>query len=94
MLLLHIARITDASATGGKTNLTIRNLPSLISDAATKAKVAGLADTAIKAPDFCRDWRNRHIGHTDLQLATGERQRRSLMQAASKSRTRSRRSRM
>jgi hypothetical protein len=70
--LLHIARITDASATGGKTNLTIRNFANLISDAATKTKVADLVEIAIKATDFCRDWRNRHIGHTDLKLATGE----------------------
>lgn len=70
--LMHIARITDTSATGGKTNLTIRNLPDLIPDATTKAKVAALVDAAIKATDFCRDWRNRHIGHKDLKLAIGE----------------------
>jgi len=70
--LLHIARITDASATGGKANLTIRNLPDLIADATVKANVAALVEVAIKATDFCRDWRNRHIGHTDLKLAIGE----------------------
>jgi hypothetical protein len=70
--LLHIARITDTSATGGKANLTIRNLPGLIGDAAAKAKVAGLVDVAIRATEFCRDWRNRHIGHNDLKLAIGE----------------------
>nr|WP_249168330.1 hypothetical protein [Bradyrhizobium elkanii] len=70
--LLHIARITDASATAGKTNLTIRNLPDLIPDAAAKATVAALVDAAIKATEFCRDWRNRRIGHKDLKLAIGE----------------------
>jgi hypothetical protein len=70
--LLHIARITDSSATGGKTNLSIRNLPDLIQDATVKAKVVALVDAAIKATDFCRDWRKRHIGHKDLKLAIGE----------------------
>ena len=55
-----------------KANLTIRNLPGLIGDAAAKAKVAGLVDVAIRATEFCRDWRNRHIGHNDLKLAIGE----------------------
>jgi AbiU2 len=70
--LLHLARITDASATAGKTNLTIRNLPGLISDAAVKAKVTPLIEAALKATEFCRDWRNRHIGHKDLKLALGD----------------------
>jgi AbiU2 len=48
--LLHIARIADASATGGKTNLTRRNLPELIPDAAAKAKVTALVDAAICPP--------------------------------------------
>ncbi|WP_429032444.1 hypothetical protein [Bradyrhizobium sp. I1.14.4] len=70
--LLHIARITNASATGGKTNLTIRNLPDLVPDAAAKAKVSALADVAIKTMEFCQVWRNRRIGHKDLKLAIGE----------------------
>ncbi len=70
--LLHIARITDSSATAGKANLSIRNLPDLIPDAAAKAKVSGLVEAAAKTTEFARDWRNRHIGHTDLKLATGE----------------------
>lgn len=69
--LMHLARITDAPTTMGKANLTIRNLPGLIQDATLKAKVEALVEAAINATDFCRDWRNRHIGHTDLALATG-----------------------
>jgi hypothetical protein len=70
--LMHLARITDSSETAGKKNLTIRNLPDLISDAALKAEVTKLVGAAVKSTEFCRDWRNRHIGHSDLKLALGE----------------------
>ena len=71
--LLHIARITDPAASpGGKENLTIQNLPALIDDQITKAKVQGLVDVAVKEGVFCRDWRNRRIAHRDLTLALEE----------------------
>ncbi|GLR90887.1 hypothetical protein [Bradyrhizobium iriomotense] len=69
--LMHLARITDSPKSLGKDNLTIRNLPGLIDDAALKAKITTLVDQALGATKFCRDWRNRHIGHIDLALATG-----------------------
>lgn len=69
--LMHLARITDSPKSLGKDNLTIRNLPSLIDDAPLKAKVIALVDIALDATTFCRDWRNRRIGHLDLALATG-----------------------
>jgi hypothetical protein len=67
--LLHLARLTDPPQSGGKFNLTIRNLPNLITDAGLKAQTADLIEAAIKATEFCRDWRNRHIAHRDLNLA-------------------------
>jgi hypothetical protein len=70
--LLHIARLTDPSKSfggKGKHNLTIQNLPALIDDTAFKASVAELVAIAVKAADFCRDWRNRLIAHRDLTLA-------------------------
>nr|WP_233475441.1 hypothetical protein [Bradyrhizobium brasilense] len=69
--LMHLARITDSPKSVGKDNLTIRNLPGLIDDAPLKAKVTSLVDAALDATNFCRDWRNRRIGHLDLALATG-----------------------
>ncbi|SED04541.1 hypothetical protein [Bradyrhizobium erythrophlei] len=69
--LMHLARITDSPKSVGKDNLTVRNLPDLIDDARLKAKVAALVDIALDATKFCRDWRNRRIGHIDLALATG-----------------------
>jgi hypothetical protein len=69
--MLHMARLTDPSTTGGraKSNLTIKNLPELISDKELKSNVTELINVASKQSDFCRDWRNRHIAHRDLDLA-------------------------
>jgi hypothetical protein len=68
--LLHIARLTDPSESGkGKPNLTIRNLPKLVDDAATRTVLGELVAVAVKQTEFCRDWRNRHIAHRDLKLA-------------------------
>ena len=70
--MLHICRLTDPSLVAGKTNLTVQNLYSLIPDAKLKAEVLQLVDAAILRSDFCRDWRNRHIAHRDLDLALGK----------------------
>jgi AbiU2 len=67
--LLHIARLTDPTITAGQANLTIRALPDLITDAGLKARVSALVAGALKETEFCRDWRNRLIAHTDLKLA-------------------------
>lgn len=66
--LLHIARLTDPVESMGKKNLTIRALPYLV-DANLQVAVAALVDDAVKKAAFCRDWRNRHIAHSDLALA-------------------------
>jgi HEPN superfamily AbiU2-like protein len=73
--LLHIARVTDVSTSGGKNqkaNLTIQNLPGLVSDPNTRQIVAALVETAVSKAKFCRDWRNRHIAHRDLNLALNQ----------------------
>lgn len=71
-VLLHIARLTDPSNSLGrkdKSNLTIQNLPELMSDAALKATVSKLCEKAVVSAEFAREWRNRHIAHRDLDLA-------------------------
>src|ERR1700722_9890013 len=69
--LLHIARVTDnPTSPGQKQNLTIRNLPDLIGDPHIRATVSVLVAKAIDETKFCRDWRNRHIAHRDLDLIT------------------------
>jgi hypothetical protein len=68
-MLLRIARLTDPPTSGkGKENLTILNLPSLVEDRGEKAKLDELASIAKSKTEFCRDWRNRHIAHRDLEL--------------------------
>lgn len=69
--LLHIARTTDAPQSGkDKPNLTIRNLPELTRDETLRTTLSALVAAAQKETEFCRDWRNRHIAHRDLNLAT------------------------
>ncbi len=70
--LLALARLTDPPKSVGRENLTIRNLPALISDTQVKTKVEDLVKVALDATEFCRDWRHRHIAHRDLNLALNE----------------------
>lgn len=70
-IVLHVARLTDSPKSLGNTNLTIRNLPELVDPTMTEALQA-LVDTALSETQFCRDWRNRHIAHRDLELATNK----------------------
>jgi hypothetical protein len=69
----HLARLTDSSVTGTKQNLSIRNLPELVSDRQLKATLATHVDDVVKKTKFCRDWRNRRFSHHDLLLATQDR---------------------
>lgn len=71
-VILHIARLTDSPKSAGKPNLSFRRLPDAIGDDIVKARVTGLITKALKASEFCRDWRNRHIAHRDLHLALGQ----------------------
>jgi hypothetical protein len=71
-ILMHLTRLTDSSQSVGKDNLTIVNLPNLISDPGDRKSVEALVSTAREKTGFCRDWRNRHIAHRDLQLALRE----------------------
>ena len=74
--LLRIARLTDASKSGGRAgraNLTIRNLPELVDDSEARQVATALIETAVRKASFCRDWRNRHLAHRDLDLALNNR---------------------
>ena len=70
--ILHIARLTDPPQTMGKDNLTLRNLPDLVSDKNLKNKLIGLLALTEQKTSFCRDWRNRRFAHYDLELALDE----------------------
>lgn len=68
-ILLHVARLTDPPMSGGKQNLTICRLPALVHHSKAKAAIESLVAEAIQASTFARDWRNRHIAHSDLYLS-------------------------
>jgi hypothetical protein len=70
-ILLHLARLTGSSKSAGKSNLTLRNLPALVSDEGLKERLAALLDEVDARTKFCRDWRNRTLAHRDLSLALG-----------------------
>jgi AbiU2 len=67
--MLHIARLTDPQKTAGKENLSLRNLPDLVSNTDLKQELTALLDLAMIKTNFCRDWRNRRFAHLDLALA-------------------------
>ncbi|WP_148213493.1 hypothetical protein [Rhodospirillum centenum] len=66
-LTLHVARLTDPPHQRGKNNLTILALPSLV-ESSIQERVQVSVDEAVSHAGFCRDWRNRHIAHRDLEL--------------------------
>ena len=69
-VLLHLARLTDLADHGrGRTNLTLRQLPDLISDSALKRDVTDLVGRAVAATSAAVDWRHRRLAHRDLALA-------------------------
>jgi len=70
--MLHIARLTDPPKSAGRDNLTLKNLPNVVSDKNLKNHLLGLLALADQATTFCRDWRNRRFAHHDLALATDD----------------------
>ncbi|MGL9620383.1 hypothetical protein QRQ56_20400 [Bradyrhizobium sp. U531] len=70
----HLARITDSPKSVGKPNLTVRNLPDLVTDQALKDTLLAHVDNVKANTEFCRNWRNRRFAHHDLALAIKDRQ--------------------
>jgi hypothetical protein len=66
--MLHIARLTDPPKSGGKENLTLRNLPDLVTDKNLKNTLIGILALADQKTTFCRDWRNRRFGLLPVRL--------------------------
>jgi hypothetical protein len=71
-ILLQLSRITDKAEIGKRRNLTIRNLPGLITDEPAHTEVQHLVDIAVEKTESCRAHRNRLIAHDDLILALQE----------------------
>jgi AbiU2 len=70
-ILLHVARLTDAVASRGKENLTVRQLPLLV-EPALQAETEALVKAAVEKAEFAADWRKRHIAHRDLKRVLAE----------------------
>jgi hypothetical protein len=72
-ILLNLTRLTDSPSFGEGKNqrrrLTLRSLPTRISEDSIRAEIEELVNAAISATAFARDWRNRRIAHRDLTLA-------------------------
>ncbi len=70
-VLLHLCRVTDPPKSAGRANLTLRGLPSLVSDAKLRAELEKQVALAQKKTEFARDWRNRRLAHKALPPAAG-----------------------
>ena len=68
-LMLRLTKLTDPPKSAGKDNLTIQILPDLCEESSLREEVGGLVQEAVDAAAFARDWRNRHISHSDLAQA-------------------------
>jgi len=67
--VLRIARLTDPPRSVGKSNLTVQQLPELVTNQELASNLLILVEKAKRAAAFCRDRRNRALAHRDLDLA-------------------------
>lgn len=74
--LVNLCRLTDPASTWvarqPRPNLSLWQLPSMISDDTLGAEIKRLVELADAATAFARDWRNRRIAHRDLALTIKE----------------------
>lgn len=69
-VLMHMCRLVDNRTTMGKDNLTLKRLPELLSGDLRALVLDAISDVSIKC-EFARDWRNKRISHSDLDLCIG-----------------------
>jgi AbiU2 len=69
--MLALCRLSDPMKSAGKENLTVMLFMKFMDNDVRKAKMQALLDTATASTNFARDWRNRKIGHNDLNLKMG-----------------------
>lgn len=73
-VLLGICRLTDPAEMRGRPptrNLSLKALPSLISDAGLKSKIFELSEIAVSVGRFARSHRNKRLAHQDIDYLTG-----------------------
>jgi AbiU2 len=66
-VLINLCRLTDRPIIAGRANLTLLQLPDLMATKRLSQAVARRARRAVTATTFARDWRNRHLVHSDLR---------------------------
>jgi len=67
-ILLGITRLTDPPVMNGKKNVSINAIPDFLNDTDLKSQINKKLKILKSSTQFCRDWRNRHIAHTDYNL--------------------------
>jgi hypothetical protein len=70
-VFLAICRLSDPVKTMGKENLTVKVFLQFMDTDARRKELAALLGAVEKITEFARDWRNRAIGHNDLNLKLG-----------------------
>ena len=68
-VLLHIARLTDPPKQGKFENLTLLRLPEAVPDQRLSDELRNLVKNALDRSQFARQWRDKHLAHSDLSLA-------------------------
>ena len=68
-VLMHIARLTDPPKQKKFENLTFRRLPEAVPDQPLANELRKLVKNALERSQFARQWRNKHLAHSDLSLA-------------------------
>lgn len=66
--VLAVCRLSDPKQSMGKENLTVMKFIDFMDTPARKAKMQDLLNEVKTKTEFHRDWRNRRIGHNDLDL--------------------------
>lgn len=69
-VLIHVARLTDPSASFGRRNLTIQMLPPMIRDVPLRGEVETLMNECLEKAKHAREHRNKRLAHRDLIHAT------------------------
>lgn len=69
-LIIHICRMSDPVKVSGRETLSVRRLLQA-ADPSVRDRVKALLDVLDEKTKFAKDWRNRHIGHHDYNLARG-----------------------
>jgi hypothetical protein len=69
--MLALCRLSDPLKSAGKDNLTVMLFMKYMDSDVRKVKMKALLETVTTSTSFARDWRNRKIGHNNLDLRMG-----------------------